>query len=261
MKKNLLFLICLLFCSSIAQALDKGDNVVSLGLGAGIIVSPDGKESKMDYHGKLAFEHGIADGLFGGKFSLGIGVSAINSITEKAEGTVIGTYDYSYHWVKYERNKYGSNKYLESGDKQRTGQGTADADSYRDDVSLMLQLSLHYNVSDKLDTYLSIGGGGCAIIPVFANIHNEKGFAKMDHDEYDARLGWGMQYSFNDLDHVKWDGGDTKFAPSASAFIGARYYFSSHWAAQIEAGLVGMNIKKSFGHVYNLGSIGVCYKF
>jgi len=240
------------------SALDKGDNVLSFGVGAGIITPPtDNGETLANFHGKLAYEHGLVDGILGGKFSFGIGLAAINMISQKTDGVVVGSYDYEYNVYTFsKKNKTGKNQTV-----RRNGEGYADADRYRDDVSLMLQLSLHYNVSDKLDTYLTIGGGGSIIIPIFANPRNGHNIGKMSKNDYDERLDMGIQYSFDDFKHVKWDGGETEFAPSASAFIGARYFFSSHWAAQVEAGLVGWNIKKSLGQAYNLGSIGVSYKF
>lgn len=260
MKKTLLVLaVAAATVVATAQPLVKGDNIASLGGGVGIDAYE--AEAKITWTQKLVYERIIMDNLFNGKFALGVGLTAGNAYGGKFEGMVAGTYDYYYTvtWLKAGR---GGNPVFDRQEQHhREGQGTAEADCARDDISLQLNATLHYNLSDRCDLYFTIGAGAVMLKPLYSNYRNTKGMGEYSSDHFYDRLGWGSRYSYNDLDHVKWIGGKTKFAASVSAFIGGRYWFNNRWAAQLEAGLLNFHIKKSYGHGYHFASIGASYKF
>ena len=241
-----------------AQTVAKGDNIVSVGGGVGIDAYA---EAKITWTQKLVYERIIKDGLFNGKFALGVGLTAGNAYGGKYEGMVAGSYDYYYTVTYLTANRYGSPVFDRQEQWHREGTGTAKADCVRDDVSLQLNATMHYSPTDHWDLYFTIGGGAVMIKPLYSNYRNTSGLGEYERDFFDQRLGYGMKYSYNDLDHVEWQGGKTKFAASVSAFIGGRYWFNNHWAVQLEAGLLNFHIKKSYGHGYHFASIGASYKF
>ena len=249
-----------------AQTFQKGDKVITAAGNIGMFDTPD--DMKLGYGGKISFEYGVADGLFGGKGSIGIGITATDLYGGTYEGVNIGSYNYNYTSVTYSRMKTpGSSRYYieeMTGTHHREGEGSAKCDVNRNDATLLATVSLHYQFMDKLDTYFSVGGGATYVKRFFSNYHNAIGMSKEDHirqkpsvSNYDGPV---VSYAYDDFAHAKWQGGGSKVYPAINASVGARYYITNHWAVSAEVGLNAFTIKKNI-NAMTLGSIGACYKF
>ena len=260
------FIVLVFALTTHAQTFKKGDKVVSLDGSLGLF--DVGNEMKLGYGGRVAFEYGIADGLFGGKGAIGIGLVGADLYGGKSEGANTCTYDYTYESITYSREQSSSSaRYTivsRKGTHHREGNGASECDVKRNDATLMATVSLHFQFVDKLDTYLMVGGGATYRNYFFSNYHNSVGMEKVDHfrpsptvGNYDGPV---VSYSYDDFAHAKWEGADSKFYPAVCASIGARYYFTKNWAANVEVGLNTLTIKKEI-NAYTIGSIGACYRF
>lgn len=268
MKKQLFtVLVILLSCVMMnAQEFKKGDKVASVEGNLGFF--DRGEKLKLGYGGKLAFEYGVADGLFGGKGAIGIGLVASDLYGGKYEGANTCTYNYTYVTTTYAKMSMSgsSRSYIDSKTqtKNREGKGAAKCDVNSNDATLMATVSLHYQLIDKLDTYFMVGGGATVRSHSFGNYHDAVNMEKVDHyrksptvGNYDGPV---VSYYYDDFAHAKWEGAETKVYPAICASLGARYYFNDNWAATVEVGLNTLTIKKEI-NTYTLCSLGASYKF
>ena len=243
-----------------AQTFEKGSVVVSAqGIG-GIMDTPD--DNKLGYGGRLSVEFSVADNLFNGKGSFGIGLVASDLYGGTYESMNVGSYDYQYTVTTYVKR----NSMIETSHDQmkRKNKGTAECDVNRNDATLMATLALHIEFAEHLDTYLMLGGGATYCTRSFSNYRNTFNFERVDHIESKPSVnGYKvpvLSYSYDDFKHVKWEGFDPKFFPAAMGVIGARYYFTDHFAVNAEAGLSTFTIKKNL-NAMTFGGVGVSFKF
>jgi len=277
--------------SALAQdTFSQGDMAISLGIGTGVVNNqPDSKNPKNrgTFNQKLSFEWCLKSGLINDKASIGLGVALNNSYGGSHKWTGTGIYDYDYNYTVITHSK-NHNRWVQSTDTQqmhRSGIGTADYTLWREDISLLLTASFHYEFIDNLDTYVTVGVGPGIVTRHKSGFHNEQGFSKRNDrsgsfDKNSNRTQKEFIISYNDLDHVKWDDGlkDVTACAAMTSMIGARYYFNSNWAVNLELGLVNgifggsrtseievlgnkTNMSMNYGDNYGVLNIGVTYKF
>lgn len=257
----------MLLSSSIAaqETFNDGSRIMELTAGVGVIANPGSKLTTFDQH--FTMEWGVKT--IADKFTLGVGFAVNNSWGGK-DATVLGTYDYSYstHYsgkvYKYSTGKWENIN--ETKTTRRQGFGTADAKLSRDDINALAIVSLHYSPMKRLDTYVRLGVGACYMHYITSNIHNETGFKEADVNHYsETKLSQErVVYSFNDLDHVEWEGADDKVGASLAAYVGANYALTDKWGVSAQVGLVSANIKgatKGAANQYGVFAVGASYSF
>lgn len=252
--------------ASFGQTFQSGDKVASLGVGVGVVKNIPNPDQSATFTQKLSMEWCVKDGLFE-KGSIGIGFAINNGYGGAYETEIAGKYDYSYTVEKYKHYKNDRNRWVtelyDVDVVKRKGYGTADADLNRNDLTAMFTASFHYQFLDKLDTYFTLGVGVTTIFHLTGNIHNENEFeSKSDTPNFtNNKTDYDFKYSFNDLDHVKWQGLGTILRPAMAVHVGARYYFTENWAANMEVGLLNATFSDKYGSGYNVFSVGASYKF
>ena len=94
-------------------------------------------------------------------------------------------------------------------------------------------------------------------------ISNEQGFSSNSHTGSLGQGGTVMEYSYNDLDHVKWDKPKSKAVPAISVYAGAAYYLTDNWGVEALLGLISTNVWNEifYGNSYGVFAVGVTYKF
>ena len=255
-------------CSVNAQTFQKGDMILDVDLGFGTADAvefnkkqgiPVGRKvSTGTFTQKIAFEIGAADYGFG---SFGIGAMITNAYGFGVNGVATGIYDYSY---KTEHYRKGSGRFkwehYNSSTVQRKGMVSGDATTHVEDINILLKCSFHKQFVKNLDTYATLGLGAS----IYTAVINPSDDIKFDSDGhmFDSNYSNSYQvvFSYNDGDHVEWQGADTKARFAMALFVGARYYLTTHWALNCELGLTSASFKEN-GNVYNICSIGTSYKF
>lgn len=266
-----IFILGLLFLTgiltSVAQGVfNKGDRKADLTVGVGTVAYFKESRSTFDQH--FGMEWGV--GSIADKLTFGLGFNINNSYGGSYESMIAGTYDYSYNYRRFgKRYSYSTKKWESVNDNKqikRKGMGTADADVAREDVNAQLTAAIHYSPISRLDTYLKIGAGVGYMNWITSNIRNEDGFKKADYNETtDNKLYQTVEtYSFNDLDHVKWEGFKSKIVPAMSVYLGATYMLTSKWGFDAQIGLISANIKgykKGYPNSYGIFALGASYRF
>lgn len=252
-----------------AQAFKKGDIVADLNLGVGIARTVDthvnsqkefvmDKVSKTVFSQRIGLEFGVCD--FSDKASLGVGFSFANGIFSNRQ-PVSGNYDYEYQTTNYHRGNRNQWEKYQTQTVNRKGSGTALAKNSIDDLSLMARVAFHYTFLDRLDTYVGIGFGLARLSDSFSDFSDMDGFSSKD-EPFDPNHAGNYQIcgSYNDLDHVKWDGGTSSSRYAVAAYLGARYYIADNYGVNVELGLPNVTLKKHYNH-FDIFSVGFSYKF
>lgn len=276
MKKSFILASVLLAGAATASAftpadpIEKGARIADAGIGVGAITNSGGPDKAM-FTQRIAFEYIIKDDLriFGQPFSIGVGLAIDNGVSGKTDRVqIIGNYDYSYNSVNYGWRRDPTTglrtTVSEKETIERKGYGTAYTRFRRDDISFLPQASLHCSPIDRLDTYLNIGIGVAVLNHFSTGLTDLKGFSEksfsqtMKNDNEDVTTA----YSFNDLDHTQWEGRRATEASFAMAVnIGARYWITPRWAANIQAGMVSGALRNGWDNSYNFLSVGASLKF
>ncbi len=270
MKKRSILALCALTVagSAVSQSFTKGDMVVDLGIGFGTADAvkvqnfnglPLAEETSTGtFTQKLSFEYGIVDLGFG---SIGLGAMITNAYGFGVDGLAVGEYNYSYTIQHYRRGS-GRQKWekYQTSTQQRQGIVSGEATTHIDDVNILIKASFHKEFVKNLDTYVTLGLGASIYTTTVSpsdNIQFDSASHVLDKDHSNA---YQLVYSYNDADHVKWIGGETKGRFAMALALGARYYFNSHWGVFGELGMTSASFKKNAG-VYNIFSFGASYKF
>lgn len=257
-----------------AQTFGKGDMVFDLGIGVGASDVPNyvgtisstpivQKTSAATFTQKIAFEYGVAQF---GNLTIGVGASVGNAYGAKHDTFLSGKYNYTYHFTMYHYEKSnGRYRWVQtnSQDYRRKGTGTAKATAALEDVNVLVKGSVHYSFIPNLDVYGTFGLGFSAYKMLYSDYRSKTGFStdRSTLNRNDTSNKYQSTYSYNDLDHVKWDDDTKADARFAMAFyVGARYFFTEHWGVNAEIGLVSAAYKASYND-YNIFSIGASYKF
>ena len=266
MKKLIVLMSAMVLSASVSfgQTFEKGDKVASLGVGVGSVKNVPNPDKSATFTQKLSMEWCIVDNLMD-KGSIGLGFAINNGYGGAYESKMLGTYDYSYVVQTQRREKHDRyNRYYyvyDSYIQNRNGMGVADVDLNRNDLTALFMASFHYQFIDKLDTYFTLGLGVTSMFHLSGNYRNEEGF-EAAFKVHDPDKDYSVSYSYNDLDHVEWqDGLGTILRPAMAVHVGARYYFTENWAANMEVGLLNATFSDKYGSGYNVFSIGASYKF
>ncbi len=253
--------------TSVAQCVfNKGDRKADLTVGVGTVAYYQESRSTFDQH--FGMEWGV--GTIAEKITLGIGFNINNSYGGSYESVIAGTYDYTYNFRTYGKiYKYSTKKWETINDNKqakRQGMGTADADVAREDVNAQFTVAIHYSPISRLDTYFKIGAGVGYMNWIVSNIRNEEGFKKADYNKTteSSITNYTTTYSYNDLDHVKWEGFKSKIVPAMSVYLGATYMLTSKWGLDAQIGLISANIKgykKGYPNSYGIFALGTSYRF
>ena len=243
---------------------NKGDRKATLTIGVGTV---DLKTSNATFDQHLSMEWGVME--FADKFTLGAGVAINNQYGAKMEGAVSGSYNYTYtirNWGE-EKNSHGRwAPFSNDRTVTRKGDGYAKADNAREDFDVMGTVSLHFSPMSKLDTYFTFGLGVGCMSYIVSNIHDEQNFGKANYENYTetSTRRSHVRYSYNDLDHVKWNGMKTKACAAVAAYLGATYYVTPQIGVDMQIGLIDANVKSgSAGYPSSFGvfAVGASYKF
>lgn len=242
----------------------KGKVVVSAGVGYGL-KSYKGGESGSMFAQKISIEFGIAN--VGKKGSFGLGFTVANAYGDSRDGKIAGTYDYTYTSTIQHYHKNSQKRWMvdtKNSTHHREGAGCADATLKKDDVKFLLTLAYHHQLTDKLEGYAAIGGGVALLNGLISNPHNYDGLEKESQRETvntrDKSEQWKVSYSYDDFDHIDFSGNKfTKVAPAAAAYVGARYYLSSRFSLYGEVGMTAAAFKESYGHNFDLCTIGCSF--
>ena len=229
----------------------KGDVIANVGLGIGSIAG------STTFGQQIGMEWCIVDGWINNRASLGIGFSVANSAFGKYTNFKYGTYNYRYpiygpsissNREVWEIKNYGN----------RSGIGSTWCDVTQDNLAFLAIGSCHFQFIDRLDTYGSVGLGFGLNFRSF-RYYGAKGFESDNNMTSNIR-----RWSYNDLDHVVWSDGSQDKKTGAcfamSFLIGARYYFTEHFAANVELGMIG-GCFPSQGAGCSILGFGVSYKF
>lgn len=229
----------------------KGDIVANVGLGVGTL------SGSSTFGQQIGMEWCIVDGWLDKRASLGIGFSIDNSAFGKYTEFKYGTFNYQYpiygpsinsNREIWEIKNYGT----------RNGIGSTWCDVTQDNLAFLVTGSFHFQFIDRLDTYGSIGLGFGLNFRSF-RYYGENGFESESNLTSNFR-----RWSYNDLDHVVWSDGSQDAKTGAcfamSVLIGARYYFTEHFAANVELGMIG-GCLTSRGMGSTILGFGVSYKF
>lgn len=256
MKKLFLpVVLCFVCTTAAAQEFGKGDRLLDFSVGVGVI--PGKEKSLMSFDQHFGMEWGI--GQIRDQVTVGLGFTVNNTFAPGADGTISGTYDYYY-------NQYINSAvidYNKWNQVHREGSGTAETKVRREDINAQITVSFHYSPVSRLDIYTKFGVGVGVMNYLYGKTRNEKGFTAKTVDK---TVGTGSHYiySFNDLDHARWDKMKSKVVPAVSAFVGATYYLSDRWGVEAQVGLLSANIKdedKGYPNSYSFFSVGASYKF
>lgn len=255
MKKLLLFTALAAACTTAAaQEFDEGDRRIDFSIGIGMIARDGDSSTTFDQH--FGMEWGV--GRIGNKVTVGLGFSVNNSYGPY-DGAIAGTYDYYY--TQYYSTGSGSG--LNTKQHHRKGSGWADASLTREDINAQFTVSFHYSPMAKLDVYTTVGAGVGVMNICLGKTSNETNFSSSSVN-YSNTAGMKSSYSYNDLDHVVWDGLKSKVVPAISVYAGATYYFNDRWGLEAQVGLLSANIKdkkKGYPNSYSIFSVGASYKF
>lgn len=270
MKKILLLCVFGLACSGArAQSFSEGDIQVGLTIGAGTVAYDDKSRGTFDQH--LTVDYGVTS-FADDRLTLSIGGALNNAYGGSFDTPLFGTYDYTFkkteitHSWNSSTNSWADPR-NESKKERRKGNGTAEGRASREDVSLLFTVGLHLAAADKLDVYAQVGAGFGFMNHVFGKYDNLVGFEEADVDTEKTTPGESKvrtSYKFDDLSHVKWQGYKTKFVPSLAAYVGVTYYFTEHFGATTQLGLIGSNLhlsKNGYADSYSIWSIGAVFKF
>ncbi len=257
MKKVFLFVALCLVCTTIsAQEFDKGDRRLDFSIGVGMIDGNGKSTTSFDQH--FGMEWGV--GRIANKVTVGLGFSINNTYAPGDKIKIAGTYDYYY-------NRYVNSAVMDYNkwDKiHREGAGTADAKISREDINALLTVSFHYYPLPKLGVYTRIGVGVGVMNYIMGATSNEEGFESKNVDKT-VDTGSRYVYSYNDLDHVKWETPlKSKIVPALAAYVGVTYRLNDRWGVDAQVGLLSANIKdkdKGYPNSYSVFAIGASYKF
>ena len=267
MKKVIILLVSLFtLISANAQSFRKGNMVIDLGVGFGMANVVDTKLTssqeieekkylKEAITQKLSFEVGVAN--LTKKSSLGFGVSFNNSYGASHREIATGTYNYMYTVTTATLNSHNRWDYRRTT-QTRSGSGQANSTAKVEEFNVMAKLAYHYSFSQRFDTYVGIGFGVSSYKALYSKFTNETGFSRANVNS--GGSSQQVSYSYDDLDHVKWEGASPSARFAVGAYIGTRYYFSKHWGINMEAGLVPLSLKKDLNN-YSILSVGVSCKF
>lgn len=273
---SVLSLLVFVFGTS-AQSFKKGDMVLDLGVGMGLVnVSNDYYDSrdalkssdqdKITFTQKLGFE--VCAHEFNDKWSLGVGFSFDNSTLGTHKKYVSGAYDYSYSVITYSK-PYGSNRWSKTFDtRKRQGSGNALAKTTIIDYNVMGKVAFHRSFGEHWDTYAALGMGVAYVKSLYSDYTNTSGFGKYTQT-FNGTGTYGSSYSYNDLEHVVWEQGSSAQGRFVIAgYIGARYFITSHFGIEAEAGLTSLSLQKvksdkkdKWYNDYSLVNVGAVFKF
>jgi len=242
----------------------KGEFIGNLGIGVG--VNAGNGVSGATFTQKVGFEYAVCN--FGKKMTLGIGFTAANSYGGRHDAVVAGTYNYSYNITAYTYERGSSGRWGTSTSSltgKRKGFGTATATCAYDDLKLLPMVSFHYQVLPALEIFASVGGGVSIMNGLVSDLRNYQGFeskTKTAQIHRDIKTyQYSLSYSYDDKAHAKFDGGYTKVGGAFAVNVGARYYFSEHWAVFSEFGITAVSIKTDYPKSWDLFNVGATYKF
>lgn len=268
MKK--LFLVCALSLLGLVvyaqDAFEKGEKRMNLTIGVGMVDYIGKSRAAFDQH--FGMEWGV--GKIADRVTVGVGFAVNNTYGGKYESKVAGKFDYKYtHYTTGKMYDFQKERWYnvnESKKIRREGAGTADADIAREDVNALATVSFHFTPIPKLDTYVKVGAGVGCMTYLIGNYRNEEGFKKANYNENRETKYTNVttKFSYNDLDHVKWNGMDAKVVPSMAAYVGATYYLTETWGVEAQLGLISANIKnkkKGYPNSYGIFALGASYKF
>ncbi len=261
MKKLLISLAALscILASNAQQTSEINTNVmdgltIDAGIGAGSVYT----KSKAMFTQRIGAEWNMLPTFLTDGVSLSVGFYINNNCGGGYDTRTVGTYDY-YYKIYSKSNRTGQTT---STDHRRQGYGTADVRLSRDDISFMPTASLRYQITNKLEAYLSLGMGLSIMNTYTGKVSNATGFESdnvINKSDYGAVA---LTYKYNDLDHVKWaDLTWTKASFAVATYIGARYFITDNWGINAQLGLISANVRKSVGNSYNVFSIGASYRF
>lgn len=242
----------------------KGKVVVSAGVGYGL-KSYKGGESGSMFAQKISVEFGIAN--VGKKGSFGLGFTIANAYGDSRDGKIAGTYDYTYTSMMQHYHRNSQKRWVidtKTSTHHREGAGSADATLKKDDIKFLLTLACHHQLTDKLEGYAAIGGGVALLNGLVSNPHNYDGLDKANKNEpinkNDKSEQWANSYSYDDFDHIDFSGNKfTKVAPAAAAYVGVRYHLSSRFSLYGEVGMTAAAFKESYGHNFDLCTMGCSF--
>lgn len=257
-----------------AQAFKNGDKIVELGIGVGAaqvensqyiienlnqysISSKDQTKATFTQH--IGMEFGVYD--INDNSSIGVGFTINNSYGAKHNQIVTGTYNYNYLITTFTPGE--RNSWWPTGTEtiERSGTGTSQAHVDIEDVNVMAKVAYHYTFIDKLDTYVALGFGVSSYRRLYSGFKYETGFSKDSHLlDRTSSEPVQLEYKYNDLDHVKWEGGDAKGRFVLGAYVGARYWISDSWGVHLNLGLTSLSFKKNNNN-FNILEIGASYSF
>lgn len=257
-----------------AQAFQNGDKIIELGIGIGAaqvnnshyvynksntpeIQSSD--QTKATFTQMLGMEFGVLD--FNSHSSLGVGFTINNSWGGSHHQIISGSYNYKYMVTTYGKNN--RNVWMPEGSesKDRVGTGTAQAHTEIEDFNVMAKVAYHYSFSDKWDTYVAVGFGVSSYKRLYGSYSDESGFASINETlDRDYNGIKQLVYSFNDLDHVKWNGGSSQGRFVLGAYLGARYWINNNWGVHANIGITSLSFKKDYNN-FNILEVGASYSF
>lgn len=255
MKKFLLALSSIALCSGLTYAVEgtaeRGDILVEAGIGVGMVDYPG--SSGALFTQRVGVEYVVLPTVFTDDFTFAVGLYVNNGYGAPVDGMAVATYNYTYPIYSN-----GNGQVVNKG--HREGVGTANATFYRDDVNILPTASLRYHCTSRLDAYVSLGFGIGVMNTITGKKSNYQGFESANHSG--SNDSSGRRYSYNDLDHAKWENTSQHKACFATSFyLGARYALTENWGVNAQFGLIGANARKSWGNSYNLFSIGATYNF
>lgn len=249
-----------------AQApFEEGDKKATLTVGVGTVPYSDKNRATFDQH--LSMEWGVA--MIADKLTLGVGVAINNQYGAQYESLVIGSYDYNYVMSNYGQELNSHNRWAPFSNNtshNRKGIGSAKAKIAREDIDLQGIVSLHYSPLDKLDAFVTFGVGVAYLNYITTDIHDEEGFSEANYHHYTetSKRKSTVSYSYNDLDHVKWEGMRSKAGASVAAYLGATYSLTETWGVTMQIGLIDANVKgakKGYPNSYGVFALGASYLF
>ena len=229
----------------------KGEFIGNLGVGVGVRAK-DGQRGAT-FTQKGSFEYGLHQ--FGEKGLLSIGFAIANSYGNREDKTLLGTYDYEYEISHASTVRRGRVR----GTGHRKGYGTKDVTLGYDDIKLFPTATFHYNLISNLDLFATIGAGLSIMNCIESDGRNYSGFEAKSKNNIGSLDG---AYSYDDKKHAIFEKAEyTKVGGAFALNIGARYYFSQHWAVFSEFGITAVSLKKKYPRSWDLFNVGCTYKF
>lgn len=216
------------------------------------------KKNRATFTQRLGVEFGVWN--ITDKSTLGIGFDITNSIGSTRH-YISGTYDYSYVATAYNRGDNNLWTLSNTQNINREGVGTSVANASIADISFMIRVAYHREFIDNLDTYAGLGFGLACTKYSYSNYDHKEGFSRRT-ETLDQNYTGPVQlvYSYDDFDHVEWEKSNAMARFAFAAYIGARYYFNSHWAVNAEIGLPSVSFSATSPH-YSIFTVGASYKF